>query len=162
MAPIPAPWAPWLTCPRRPHRLQHHVRRRRPVGASGRHRREAVKVLAWTGPCISPCKSVHHHQQFHDGPPATAAPAFILNRGYIDPGISMPVMPGVLLGSLMGTPFIQANPDGCVSPLQSLSWPWARKWYSASFWGEGKCPGPSPGLMSRWTWPSPSSSGQGS
>ena len=33
---------------------------------------------------------------------AAASAGIYLNRGYIDPGLSMPVMLGVLLGSLLG------------------------------------------------------------
>ncbi|HBD10467.1 MAG TPA: permease, partial [Syntrophobacteraceae bacterium] len=34
---------------------------------------------------------------------AAASAGIYLNRGYIDPGLAMPVMLGVLAGSLMGT-----------------------------------------------------------
>ena len=36
------------------------------------------------------------------GVTAAASAGVYLNRGYIDPGVAMPVMLGVLLGSLLG------------------------------------------------------------
>src|SRR5256885_4505100 len=40
---------------------------------------------------------------FMIGVTAAASAGVYLNRGYIDPGLSMPVMLGVLAGSLLGT-----------------------------------------------------------
>ena len=40
---------------------------------------------------------------FMIGVTAAASAGVYLNRGYIDPGLSMPVMLGVLAGSLVGT-----------------------------------------------------------
>jgi hypothetical protein len=37
------------------------------------------------------------------GVTAAASAGIYLNRGYIDPGLAMPVMLGVVLGSLLGT-----------------------------------------------------------
>jgi uncharacterized membrane protein YfcA len=37
------------------------------------------------------------------GVTAAASAGVYLNRGYVDPGLAMPVMLGVLLGSLAGT-----------------------------------------------------------
>jgi hypothetical protein len=37
------------------------------------------------------------------GVTAAASAGVYLNRGYIDPGLAMPVMLGVLVGSLLGT-----------------------------------------------------------
>jgi uncharacterized membrane protein YfcA len=37
------------------------------------------------------------------GVTAAASAGVYLSRGYIDPGLAMPVMLGVLIGSLMGT-----------------------------------------------------------
>jgi uncharacterized protein len=40
---------------------------------------------------------------FMIGVTAAASAGVYLNRGYVDPGLAMPVMLGVLLGSLAGT-----------------------------------------------------------
>jgi uncharacterized membrane protein YfcA len=40
---------------------------------------------------------------FMIGVTAAASAGIYLNRGYVDPGLAMPVMLGVLLGSLLGT-----------------------------------------------------------
>ena len=40
------------------------------------------------------------------GVTAAASAGVYLNRGYIDPGLAMPVMLGVLLGSLLGARFL--------------------------------------------------------
>jgi uncharacterized membrane protein YfcA len=43
---------------------------------------------------------------FMIGVTAAASAGVFLNRGYVDPGLSMPVMLGVLFGSLLGTHFL--------------------------------------------------------
>jgi uncharacterized membrane protein YfcA len=43
---------------------------------------------------------------FMIGVTAAASAGVYLNRGFIDPGLAMPVMLGVLLGSLLGARFL--------------------------------------------------------
>jgi hypothetical protein len=46
---------------------------------------------------------------FMIGVTAAASASVYLNRGYIDPGLSMPVMLGVVLGSLSGSWILMAS-----------------------------------------------------
>lgn len=62
----------------------------------------AVKVLAMDQIMRIPFKVSTTTSNFMIGVTAAASAGIYLNRGYIDPGIAMPVMLGVLLGSLMG------------------------------------------------------------
>jgi hypothetical protein len=63
----------------------------------------AVKVLAMDQAMKLPFKVSTTTSNFMIGVTAAASAGIYLSRGYIDPGISMPVMLGVLAGSLMGT-----------------------------------------------------------
>ncbi|MCL4475449.1 MAG: sulfite exporter TauE/SafE family protein [Nitrospirae bacterium] len=63
----------------------------------------AVKVLAMDQFMRIPFKVSTTTSNFMIGVTAVASVGVYLNRGYIDPGLSMPVMLGVLLGSLLGT-----------------------------------------------------------
>jgi uncharacterized membrane protein YfcA len=63
----------------------------------------AVKVLAMDQFMRMPFKVSTTTSNFMIGVTAAASVGVYLNRGYIDPGLSMPVMLGVLLGSLLGT-----------------------------------------------------------
>ena len=63
----------------------------------------AVKVLAMDQAMQIPFKVSTTTSNFMIGVTAAASAGVYLNRGYIDPGLSMPVVLGVLLGSLMGT-----------------------------------------------------------
>ena len=63
----------------------------------------AVKVLAMDQAMNLPFKVSTTTSNFMIGVTAAASAGIYLSRGYIDPGISMPVMLGVLLGSLIGT-----------------------------------------------------------
>jgi len=63
----------------------------------------AVKVLAMDRAMRLPFKVSTTTSNFMIGVTAAASAGVYLNRGYIDPGLIMPVMLGVLLGSLLGS-----------------------------------------------------------
>jgi uncharacterized protein len=62
----------------------------------------AVKVLAMDQIMRIPFKVSTTTSNFMIGVTAAASAGVYLNRGYIDPGVAMPVMLGVLLGSMLG------------------------------------------------------------
>jgi uncharacterized membrane protein YfcA len=62
----------------------------------------AVKVLAMDQAMRLPFKVSTATSNFMIGVTAAASAGVYLNRGYIDPGLAMPVMLGVLTGSLLG------------------------------------------------------------
>jgi uncharacterized protein len=62
----------------------------------------AVKVLAMDQAMRIPFKVSTTTSNFMIGVTAAASAGVYLSRGYVDPGLSMPVMLGVLLGSLIG------------------------------------------------------------
>lgn len=62
----------------------------------------AVKVLAMDQAMRIPFKVSTTTSNFMIGVTAAASAGVYLNRGYIDPGLAMPVMLGVLFGSLLG------------------------------------------------------------
>jgi uncharacterized protein len=62
----------------------------------------AVKVLAMDQAMRLPFKVSTTTSNFMIGVTAAASAGVYLNRGYIDPGLAMPVMLGVLTGSLFG------------------------------------------------------------
>ena len=62
----------------------------------------AVKVLAMDQAMRIPFKVSTTTSNFMIGVTAAASAGVYLNRGYIDPGLAMPVMLGVLIGSLLG------------------------------------------------------------
>ncbi len=62
----------------------------------------AVKVLAMDQIMRIPFKVSTATSNFMIGVTAAASAGLYLNRGYIDPGVAMPVMLGVLIGSLLG------------------------------------------------------------
>jgi len=62
----------------------------------------AVKVLAMDQAMRIPFKVSTTTSNFMIGVTAAASAGIYLNRGYIDPGLAMPVMLGVLAGSLLG------------------------------------------------------------
>jgi len=62
----------------------------------------AVKVLAMDQAMRLPFKVSTTTSNFMIGVTAAASAGIYLNRGYIDPGLAMPVMLGVLAGSLAG------------------------------------------------------------
>ena len=63
----------------------------------------AVKVLAMDQAMQIPFKVSTTTSNFMIGVTAAASAGVYMSRGYIDPGLSMPVMLGVLAGSLLGT-----------------------------------------------------------
>ena len=63
----------------------------------------AVKVLAMDQAMRIPFKVSTTTSNFMIGVTAAASAGIYLSRGFIDPGLSMPVMLGVLAGSLVGT-----------------------------------------------------------
>jgi len=63
----------------------------------------AVKVLAMDRAMGFPFKVSTTTSNFMIGVTAAASAGIYLNRGYIDPGLAMPTMLGVLLGALLGT-----------------------------------------------------------
>jgi uncharacterized protein len=62
----------------------------------------ALKVLAMDRAMLLPFKVSTTTSNFMIGVTAAASAGIYLSRGYIDPGLSMPVMLGVLSGSLLG------------------------------------------------------------
>jgi uncharacterized membrane protein YfcA len=62
----------------------------------------AVKVLAMDMAMGLPFKVSTTTSNFMIGVTAAASAGIYLHRGYIDPGLVMPVMPGVVAGSLVG------------------------------------------------------------
>jgi uncharacterized membrane protein YfcA len=62
----------------------------------------ALKVLAMDQAMRIPFKVSTTTSNFMIGVTAAASAGIYLSRGYIDPGIAMPVMLGVLAGSLLG------------------------------------------------------------
>jgi uncharacterized membrane protein YfcA len=62
----------------------------------------AVKVLAMDQAMRLPFKVSTTTSNFMIGVTAAASAGVYLNRGYIDPGLAMPVMLGVLAGSVLG------------------------------------------------------------
>ncbi len=63
----------------------------------------AVKVLAMDQAMEIPFKVSTTTSNFMIGVTAATSAGVYMSRGYIDPGLSMPVMLGVLAGSLLGT-----------------------------------------------------------
>ncbi len=63
----------------------------------------AVKVLAMDQAMKIPFKVSTTTSNLMIGVTATASAGVYLNRGYVDPGLAMPVTLGVLAGSLLGT-----------------------------------------------------------
>jgi hypothetical protein len=67
----------------------------------------AVKVLALDWAMRLPFKVSTTTSNFMIGVTAAASAGIYLSRGYIDPGLAMPVMLGVLLGSLAGARLLE-------------------------------------------------------
>jgi len=68
----------------------------------------AVKVLAMDRVMKLPFKVSTTTSNFMIGVTAAAGAGVYLSRGYIDPGLAMPVMLGVLLGSTWGARVLAA------------------------------------------------------
>jgi uncharacterized membrane protein YfcA len=75
----------------------------------------AVKVLAMDQAMRVPFKVSTTTSNFMIGVTAAASAGIYLHRGYIDPGIAMPVMLGVLAGALIGARIL---PDARVRTLR--------------------------------------------
>lgn len=72
----------------------------------------AVKVLAMDRAMGLPFKVSTTTSNFMIGVTAAASAGVYLSRGYIDPGLAMPVMLGVLAGALGGSRFLVSAPVG--------------------------------------------------
>jgi uncharacterized membrane protein YfcA len=70
----------------------------------------AVKVLALDQAMRVPFKVSTTTSNFMIGVTAAASAGIYLNRGYIDPGLAMPVMLGVLAGSVLGARLLVVAP----------------------------------------------------
>ena len=68
----------------------------------------AVKVLAMDRAMRLPFKVSTTTSNFMIGVTAAASAGIYLHRGYIDPGLAMPVVLGVLVGSMMGARILTA------------------------------------------------------
>ena len=77
----------------------------------------AVKVLAMDQVMRIPFKVSTTTSNFMIGVTAAASAGIYLSRGYIDPGLSMPVMFGVLIGSIAGARLLVRAP---VKPLRMV------------------------------------------
>jgi uncharacterized protein len=66
----------------------------------------AVKVIAMDQAMRIPFKVSTTTSNFMIGVTAAASAGVYLRRGYIDPGLSMPVVLGVLAGSMVGARFL--------------------------------------------------------
>ena len=70
----------------------------------------AVKVIAMDQAMRVPFKVSTTTSNFMIGVTAAASAGVYLQRGYIDPGLAMPVMLGVLMGSLIGARILPRTP----------------------------------------------------
>ncbi len=77
----------------------------------------AVKVLAMDQAMRLPFKVSTTTSNFMIGVTAAASAGVYLNRGYIDPGLAMPVMLGVLAGSLTGARLLARSSVGALRML---------------------------------------------
>ena len=68
----------------------------------------AVKVLAMDQAMRLPFKVSTTTSNFMIGVTAAAGAGIYLQRGFIEPGLAMPVMLGVLAGSMVGARFLMA------------------------------------------------------
>src|SRR5207247_7686528 len=71
----------------------------------------AVKVLAMDRAMRIPFKVSTTTSNFMIGVTAAASAGIYLDRGYIDPGVTLPVTLGVLLGSLFGARILIGAPS---------------------------------------------------
>jgi hypothetical protein len=70
-----------------------------------------VKVLAMDRAMRLPFKVSTTTSNFMIGVTAAASAGAYLSRGWIDPGLAMPVMLGVLVGSLLGARVLAVTPQ---------------------------------------------------
>ncbi|MEA5626188.1 sulfite exporter TauE/SafE family protein [Nostoc sp. UHCC 0251] len=80
----------------------------------------AVKVLAMDQAMRIPFKVSTTTSNFMIGVTAAASAGVYLKRGYIDPGLAMPVMLGVLLGALLGARVLVRARIGLLRNIFSL------------------------------------------
>jgi uncharacterized protein len=80
----------------------------------------AVKVLAMDKAMKLPFKVSTTTSNFMIGVTAAASAGIYLSRGYIDPGLAMPVMLGVLFGSLIGARVLAGAKVGVLRIVFSL------------------------------------------
>jgi uncharacterized membrane protein YfcA len=80
----------------------------------------AMKVLAMDQAMKMPFKVSTTTSNFMIGVTAAASAGVYLSRGYIDPGLAMPVMLGVLLGSLLGARILVSADTGSLRLVFSL------------------------------------------
>ena len=80
----------------------------------------AVKVLAMDQAMKLPFKVSTTTSNFMIGVTAAASAGIYLSRGYIDPGIAMPVMLGVLIGSLAGSRLLVRTPVSTLKMVFAL------------------------------------------
>lgn len=74
----------------------------------------SVKVLAMDRAMRVPFKVSTTTSNFMIGVTAAASAGVYLNRGYIDPGLAMPVMLGVILGSFYGSKVLLVSKTGAL------------------------------------------------
>lgn len=80
----------------------------------------AVKVLAMDQTMHIPFKVSTTTSNFMIGVTAAASARVYLQRGYIDPGLVMPVMLGVILGALLGAKVLVKARIGLLRNIFSL------------------------------------------
>ena len=80
----------------------------------------AVKVLAMDQAMCLPFKVSTTTSNFMIGVTAAASAGVYLNRGYIDPGLAMPVVLGVLGGAMLGARILGRTPSGRLRALFAL------------------------------------------
>ena len=80
----------------------------------------AAKVLAMDQVMKIPFKVSTTTSNFMIGVTAAASAGIYLNRGYIDPGLTMPVLLGVLVGSLIGAKLLLKIPTHFLKILFSI------------------------------------------
>lgn len=80
----------------------------------------AVKVLAMDQVMRIPFKVSTTTSNFMIGVTAAASAGVYLSRGYIDPGLAMPVMLGVLAGSMLGARLLSSAPTRSLRLLFGL------------------------------------------
>ena len=87
----------------------------------------ALKVLAMDQVMRIPFKVSTTTSNFMIGVTAAASAGVYLNRGYIDPGLAMPVMLGVLPGALLGARLLADGADEVLADLFAVVDPRSRR-----------------------------------
>ena len=80
----------------------------------------AVKVLAMDTVMKIPFKVSTTTSNFMVGVTAAASAVIYLQRGYIDPGLAMPIVPGVLLGAFFGSKILMKANVGLLRIIFSV------------------------------------------